>query len=114
MGILYGNSLAAFIVITLVLAGAAAWMTGRAIARTWGSMTIAALYMVPLAAAARFLHYALAGGDLLSLQYFLVNLVILIGICLLSYRVARTSQLAKQYPWLYRKTSPLTVEDVSA
>jgi hypothetical protein len=110
MGILYGNSLTAFVMITLVLAGGAAWMTGRAIGRTWGPMWLAVAYMIPLAAAARFLHYALASGELLSLQYYVVNLVILMGIAALSHRVARTSQMAQQYPWLYKQTSPVSLE----
>jgi len=113
MGILYGNSFAAFLVITLILAGGAAWLTGRAVAQSWGSLLIAVVYMVPLTAAARFLHYALADGDLISLHYALINFVILVGIVSLAYRVANTGLMAKQYPWLYRRTSPVTLEKVS-
>ena len=112
MGIFYENSLQAFIVVTLLLGGGAAWMTGRAIARTWGPLWLALAYMVPLTAAARFLHYALASGDLLSLQYFVINLAILAAICALSFRVARTGLMARQYPWLYKQTSPVTLREI--
>lgn len=112
MGILYGNSLFAFTMITVVIAGGAAWLTGRAIGRTWGPMWQAVAYMVPLAAAARFLHYALADGQLLSLQYYLVNLVILGGIAALAHRVAQTAQMAQQYPWIYERTSPVTLREI--
>ena len=110
MGILYGNSLAAFVMITLVLGGGAAWMTGRAIGQTWGPMWQAVAYMIPLAGAARFLHYALANGSLDSLHFYAVNLVILMAIAALAHRVARTSQMAQQYPWLYKQTSPVTLQ----
>lgn len=110
MGILYGNSLVAFVMVTCVLGGGAAWMTGRAIGRTWGPMWLAVAYMVPLAAAARFLHFALANGELLSMHYYAVDLVILMAIAALAYRVARTSQMARQYPWLYKQTSPISLE----
>ncbi len=103
MGVLYGNSLAAFIMITVVLGGGAAWLTGRAIANTWGSLAVAVLYMIPLAAAARFLHFALAKGDLLSLHYYLVDLAVLTGLAALSFAVNRASLMARQYPWLYRR-----------
>lgn len=111
MGILYGNSLTAFIMITVVIAGAAAWLTGRAIGRTWGPTWQAVAYMVPLAASARFLHYALAGGQLTSLQYYLVNFVILAGIAALAHRVAQTGQMAQQYPWIYERTSLVTLRE---
>lgn len=112
MGILYGNSFAAFLVITIILGGGAAWLTGRAISQSWEPVWIAIAYMVPLAAAARFLHYALAKGDLISLQYFIVNFAVLAGIAALGWRVARTGQLATQYPWLYERTSPVSVKEL--
>ena len=39
-----------FILITLVLGGAGAWATGRAIAKTWRPMAMVALYMIFLTA----------------------------------------------------------------
>lgn len=54
--------------------------------------------MVPLTAAARFLHYAVAKGDLVSPLYFMTNFIILVAIAALAWRVARTGQLASQYP----------------
>src|SRR5690606_14948282 len=65
-----------FILVTVLLGGGAALLTGRAIARTWQPFRIAALYMLPLAAAVRFFHYALFGGTLLSLHYYVVDYLI--------------------------------------
>ena len=60
-----------FILITLVLGGAGAWATGRAVAKTWRPIATLAPYMLFLAAAVRFLHYALYGEPLLSLPLFI-------------------------------------------
>ena len=108
MGIFYDNSLTAFILVTLVLAGGAAWLTGRAIARTWAPVGLLIGYMLLLALPTRFFHWSLADGTLLSLQFYLIDSLILIAIALLSYRIARTTQMVTQYPWLYRRTGPLS------
>lgn len=124
MGLLYENSATAFIIITLILGGGAAWLTGRAIARSWEPMWKAVAYMLPLALAARFLHYALGSGvpmihffvwseqTLVWLYYYLVNAGILAVIAALAYRVTRSWQMEAQYPWLYRRTSPVSWTDV--
>ena len=112
MDVLYGNSLGAFLVLTVVLGGAAAWMTGRAVAIGWQPVWHAVLAMVPLSAAVRFLHFALFEGELLSLQYYLVTLAILVSITYVGYRVTRTTQLAQQYPWLYERSGPLSVRSI--
>ena len=61
--------------ITLVLGGLGAWASGRALAQTWRPMAMIAVYMLFLTAGVRFLHYALYGEPLLSLQFFLVAYV---------------------------------------
>ncbi len=112
MGILYENSLQAFVIVTLILGGGAAWMTGRAIAQTWGPLWQALAYMIPLTGAARFLHFALADGLLLSPWYFIVNLLILAAIATTSFQYARTALMARQYPWLYKRATPFSVSRI--
>ncbi len=58
-----------FLVFTLLLGGWAAWMTGRATAITWRPYGMLIPYLLILAAAVRFFHYALFQGTLLSLHY---------------------------------------------
>ncbi len=108
MGIFYDNSLVDFLIVTIALGGGAAWMTGRAVARGWQPMWVALLYMVPLAAAARFLHFALYKGTLLSLHFYIVDLLILSALAALSYRIALTDRMITQYPWLYERSSPVS------
>ncbi|MEO1793149.1 MAG: DUF6867 family protein [Pseudomonadota bacterium] len=112
MSLLYENSLQAFVIITLLLGGGAAWMTGRAISVTWGPLWQALAYMIPLTGAARFLHFALADGVLLSAWYFVVNFAILCAIAAISFQFARTALMAQQYPWLYKRSSPFSVTKI--
>ena len=71
---LYEDGLGVFLLVTVMLGGGAASLTGRAIAADLaadGGRLIA--YMLILGAAVRFLHFALFGGTLLSLHYYLVD-----------------------------------------
>lgn len=95
-----------FILVTVLLGGGAALLTGRAIARTWQPFRIAALYMLPLAAAVRFFHYALFGGTLLSLHYYVVDYLIVTAFAGLGYRIVRATQMARQYRWLFTRSGP--------
>ena len=77
-GILYEEpSFGLFVLITCIIGGWAAWMTGRACAQTWRPYGIFLLYLLPLTAMVRFIHYAMFEGTLLSLHYYLVDLVVL-------------------------------------
>lgn len=119
-GILFEqSSIVYFLIITVILGGGAAWMTGRACAQTWRNFKIALAYMVLLAVAIRFLHYVIPyyqadtgnmayHATFLSLHYYLVDLAVLLIFCALGYRNTRVNQMVRQYGWLYKKTSPLT------
>ena len=48
-----------FLVLTVLLGGAAAWSTGRAIAETWKPYWQLVWYVLLLAAAVRFIHFGL-------------------------------------------------------
>ncbi|MDT6939445.1 hypothetical protein RI570_04710 [Brucella pseudogrignonensis] len=108
-GILYEEpSFWLFFLITCLLGGWAAWMTGRACAQTWRTYPQLLLYLIPLGAAVRFIHYALFGGTLLSWHYYLVDLVVLVIVGTIGFRFTRTKQMVRQYNWLYEKASPLS------
>lgn len=109
---LIGSTLGVFVGITLILAGAAAFMTGHALASHWRPMWQAAAYMVPLGLADRFLHYALFGGDLLSVGGYVIDSLILLAISLSAYRMTLARKMANQYPWLYRRTGLFTWEEL--
>ncbi|MEA3290836.1 MAG: hypothetical protein U9Q71_00770 [Pseudomonadota bacterium] len=99
-------SLPVFIGVTLVLAGGAAWMMGKALAENWRPRLQVIGYAVLLGLADRFIVYALFEGELLSLPGFLLDTAVLIAIALISYRITRVNTMIKQYPWLYRRAGP--------
>lgn len=95
-----------FLLVTILLAGGAAWMTGRATARTWSPYWQLVLYLVLLAAATRFIHFSLFNGTLLSAWYYLVDLVVLLAIGFLGNRFTRSAQMARQYGFAFERTTP--------
>ena len=106
-GILYEEQSAwLFVLVTVLGGGWIAWMAGRSIAMTWRPFWQVAAWSLPLAAAVRFIHYALFGGTLLTLHFFLVDLVVVTAVSALAFRVRRTRQMTTQYAWLYEKTGP--------
>lgn len=102
---LYEDSAFHFILVTLIMGGWAAWMTGKACASTWSRYITLFIYLVILAAAVRFLHKAPFGGTLISPYYFVVDLIYVQLIGLLSYRLKLVSQMTSKYGWLFEKAS---------
>jgi hypothetical protein len=101
------GALGAFIFFTIILGILGGIATGRAFASTWKSWVTMPLALLALAAAVRFLHFALAGEDLSSLQYYIVSLVFVVLGGLYGYRSKRREQMCRQYPWLFAKSGPL-------
>lgn len=107
MSLLWEVSIWEFLFITVILAGGAAYLTGRAVARTWESSARLIVYMVLLTAATRFIHFALFGGTLLSLQYFVVDFLVVTAIAFLGKRITRARQMASQYGFEYDRSGPV-------
>ena len=108
-GILYEEkSIWLFLLVTVLMGGWAAWMTGRAVALTWRPVWQCVAATLVLAAAVRFIHFALFEGTLRSLHYYLVDAAVVTAIGLLGYRFTRARQMTTQYRWLYERTGPLT------
>lgn len=106
MGILWETGFGVFFFVTVVLAGGAAWMSGRAVARGWRPYWHAVLWMLLLGAATRFIHFALFGGTLLSLHYYVVDTLVLIAIAGLAHRFTLTRLMTRQYRFAFEQTSP--------
>jgi hypothetical protein len=112
---LYANeSPLPIVFVTGLLGSGAAWLAGRAIARTWRPMWHVVAYMAILGAAVRFIHFALFGADLLTLVSYAVDTIFLILIGCVAWRVTRTTQMVTQYDWLYERVSPFTWRDKAA
>jgi len=102
-----GESIAHVLLVTGVLGAGAAWLAGRAIAGAWRPAWQVVGTAFLLAAAARFVHFALLQGDITSLSSFCVDLLFLVAVGLLAWRTTRAAQMVRQYPWLYGRAGPL-------
>ena len=100
-----------YIVLTLLLGGGAAVLTGRNFAVNWRKPHAVALAGLGLAVAVRFLHFALNNEPLLTAPGFLLDAVPIVLLALLGFRWRRTEQMTSQYYWLYERTSRLTWRD---
>ncbi len=103
-----GEAVGHVILVTGLLGGGAAWLTGRAIASSWRPPWHVVVAMIPLAAAARFIHFALFQGNLLSLTSYASDACIFLIVGLLAWRATRTTQMVRQYPWLYERVGLLS------
>jgi hypothetical protein len=103
-GLLWEVTFWEFFWITIVLAGGAAYLTGRAVARSWDSGAQLAVYMILLTAACRFIHFALFNGTLLSLHYYVIDLIVLLIIAFIGRQLTRAKQMTTQYSFDYRRS----------
>lgn len=101
--LMYENGqLGSFLLVTVVLGGGAAWLAGRAIAQTWRPWWSIIAYMLILALAVRFIHFALFDGTLLSPHYYAVDAAVVILVATLGFHMTRRQQMARQYGFLAR------------
>jgi hypothetical protein len=103
---LIGGEIGPFFAMTVVLFGGAAFLTGQALAESWrpGWQIVPAALL--LAAADRFLLYALFAAELASLSGFLIAAAILGAILSAAYYLTRARKMVQQYPWLYERRGP--------
>lgn len=107
MGFLFENfSVLQLVFIALSCGGA--WMAGRACAVTWRPYVSVVVYIAILSAGVRFILFALFGGTLLSLHYWITDFVLLLAVGSIAYRYTLANQMASQYYWLYAKSGLLS------
>jgi hypothetical protein len=105
-GTIWETNVGVFLLVTVFLAGGAGYMSGRSVALTWRPALTVVVYSAALACAARFFHYALFHGTLLSLQFWIVDFIVILAISSLAFRLTRTTQMVSQYSWLYERVNP--------
>ena len=98
---------ATFLLVTIVMGGSAAYVSGKAIAQTWRPFWHVPLYMLALAGVVRFCHFALFDEPFLSLASYIVDFIVAFPAAALGYRIVRARQMATQYGWLYRRSGLL-------
>jgi len=95
-----GNSFWVFVLLTVVLGGGAAALTGRAIADTWRPWWHVIPLTLLIGAAVRFLHFALWGGTLLSLPHYVADTAVCLVCGLIGFRLMRVAQMVTCYGWI--------------
>jgi hypothetical protein len=104
---MYEKHILEFIILTLLMGGWAAFMTGKAFASTWRGYTTLLISLLALGLVNRFIHFAVVEGSLFSLRYYLSDTICLIIIGFVGYQMTRTKQMTTQYWWLYERINPL-------
>lgn len=99
-----GADLPTFVGLTVILFGAAAFMTGQAVAQNWRPAWQCVVYCGLLGLFDRFLHYALFDGVLLSLSGYITHWLLLSAIGLSAFRMQSVKMHVTQYPWLYERS----------
>ena len=101
------RSLGVFFLVTVLMGGGAAWLAGRACAATWRPPWQMTLYMLILALAVRFIHFAVFNAKLLSLHYYLVDAAVCLLFGWLGFRLTRVTQMATRYRWINERAGAL-------
>ncbi len=108
-GILYEEpTVWLFLLVTVVMGGWLAWMTGRAVALTWKPNIQLVLYILVLGLVLRFIHFALFQATLLTLHYYIIDTIVLMGFGFAGWRFNRARQMTTQYSWLFERTGPFS------
>jgi hypothetical protein len=112
-------SLADFILVTVILGGGAAWLAGRATARTWAPWWQLVVYILLLTVAVRFIHFSLFHGSFFlppaqfgaALHHAAIDFVILLAASALGRQLTRAHQMSEQYRFLYERAGPIAWRD---
>lgn len=128
-----------FVLVTIVLGGSAAFVAGRALAKTWRPLWQAFAYAGVLAAVAGFLHYVLfaespvpgariaallaslpgdpaasLAGLAVALRHYLVIFITLSLLATLGYRLTRSRAMRRQYGFEMETAGPLSWREKGA
>jgi hypothetical protein len=114
-GILYDDSSVwIFVLVTLLMGGAAGFSTGRAIAQTWRPGWHLVLSALALGVAVRFIHFALFEASFLTPQYYVIDTLFVLLAGFVGFRLTRVRQMTARYRWLYEATSAFTFKSTAS
>jgi hypothetical protein len=101
---LLGGETGPFLGMTAALFGCGAFLSGQAIAQSWRPAWQILPTALLIAAADRFLLYALFSADLASTSGFLIAAAMLAAIMAVAFYLTRARKMVQQYPWLYERS----------
>ena len=88
-----------YLLVTVILGGGTAYVTGRSIAETWRPFWQALAYVLLLGLVVRFIHFALYEEVLVSIRNYLVDIAVLAVLAIVGYLIARRGQMLVLYGW---------------
>ncbi len=91
------SGLLIFLGLSIIIGGAASFATGRALAIRWRPLWQALIYALGIAAAVRFLHYALFAEPLLSAAAYGLDFAAALIFMLAGFKLTRRRQMKQQY-----------------
>ena len=91
------NRLWIFLLVSAIMGGSTAYVSGRAIAETWRPFWHAIVYALVIGLAVRFIHFALFQEILVSGRNYLIDCAILILTATFGYVTTRRRQMVQQY-----------------
>jgi len=86
-----------FLLVTVVMGGSTAYVSGKAIAETWRPAWQGIVYALVIGLAVRFIHFALFQEILVSGRNYAIDCVILVVATAIGYQRTRRHQMAQQY-----------------
>lgn len=86
-----------FLFVTVVMGGATAYVSGKAVAETWRPYWQGLFYALVLGLAVRFIHFALFNEVLLSMRNYIIDCAVLLSANAVGYLVTRRRQMIQQY-----------------
>jgi hypothetical protein len=96
-----------FLGLSVILGGAASYSAGRALANRWRPLRQGVIYALLIAAAARFLHYALFAEPLLSLPRFGLDFTVALGFAFAGFELTRRRQMKRQYGAIFARENAM-------
>ncbi len=105
------NGLWIFLLVSVVMGGSTAYVSGRAIADTWRPLWHAFVYALTIALGVRFIHFALFDELLVSGRNYLADCIICCIAAYAGYALARRHQMQRQYSALLGKDAAPKVLD---
>ncbi|MFD2237123.1 DUF6867 family protein [Aureimonas populi] len=110
MALLWEVSVFEFVLVTMVLGGALAYMIGRSTALTWSGWGLMTFYTLLLTIAARFIHFSLFDGTFFlpletlgtAAYYAGIDFIVLMAFAAAGRMWTRKLQTQRQYGFLDR------------
>ena len=91
------NRLLIFLLVSVIMGGSTAFVSGRAIADTWRPFWQVVVYALLLGLAVRFIHFALFQEPLVSGRNYLIDCAVLLFASIGGYVTTRRRQMQTQY-----------------